>query len=475
MNSFVNVSYLIERNFNDFGQRANIVGYVGKTEVTILDNLYRVAQNLFGRILTSANVVGGFRVYVPKTQVRDIIFAYQSIASYRLSSELEPLIQALRSLLMSVSSDNEVPLDGRIILQMIAVHNAISNNLHKVWETTVAMRFISQSGANKDVTIDGKQTVLDDFLAKFTEGEMMNLAPEFERSSQLAGIKSPRQVEMRDMIGDMLFSRKDSAATLHELFYSMCKQRSVLKEFRTDILFCPVDRYCELDSGFRVKALANVSTSSSNGVDNTIITPKGFDNCEFELRNVSYAQVIVNVAGSIGSGHVILYPLQEMVVTGTSISFASVLGTAVQVKMTSDIRTFKGAGNSIVAHALNGKLKDKPELVNFFFQIAKPVTEYFPALVQKIKKGEILQLIITKFPEWVRTTLAELQPGRICSGWLLTDGASEKERILYIYLLVMMLPGFLLDPSFTFTTDLGTPPYMRDYHVFVQAMKKLYE
>nr|APG79181.1 hypothetical protein 5 [Hubei diptera virus 21] len=476
MSDFGSYGYSIERNFNDFGSRLQTLGVVGKTEVTILDNLYRISQTLMGRILTSANILGGFRVYIPKVQILDVISAYQSISAYKLSSDLDPLIYTLRAAAASVPRELEVPLDNRLILQMIAVHNSISINLGKVWETAVSLRLLSSSGANKDITIDGKQQILDEMLGKFSEGELSVLTPDFERATQLAGIKCPRQVEMRDMIADMLFSRKDSAPTLHELFHSMVKQRDVLREFRTDILFCSPDRFRELDRGLMVNILPHISKSDlGDNEESTTITPKNFSSCEFHVNNISDEAIEIGVAGCIGSGSITLEPLQDITVTGTGITFLTRVRPSLRIQLTSDIRSYSNAGFSIAKHAMDGTLRGNSELVNLFFQIVQPVTHYFPSLLDKLKGEGVLGITLSKFPVWIKNLVNGMQPGSICMGWLLTDSNSEKERIWYIYVLVMILPGFLLDPSFTFNSNSGNPPYLRDYGTFVNSMKKLYE
>ncbi|RVD90501.1 hypothetical protein TUBRATIS_31610 [Tubulinosema ratisbonensis] len=153
MTYFNNSSYLIDKNFNDLGPHSSIIAPVGKTEVTILDNIYNITKLIHGRILSSTNISGGYRVYVPRNQLKELIFAYQSISNYKLAQDLDPLIQSLRSLITPNGTETEIGMDSRIVLQMIAVNNNISTNLSKIWEGVVALRFISCSGFNKDMTI----------------------------------------------------------------------------------------------------------------------------------------------------------------------------------------------------------------------------------------------------------------------------------------------------------------------------------
>lgn len=463
--------YQIEKAYNDFGTRISNVGLVGKTEVTILDNLYRVAQLLHGRILTSSTILGGFRVYITRQQLVDLISAYTSILPYQLSPELDPLIASLRALLTPNTIDVEVGIDSRIILQAISVHNVISIKLKEIWEGVVGLRFISASGSNKDVTIDGKQQILDQMIAKFTDGELKTLSSSFERAGQLAGIKSVRQVEMRDMIADLLFSRKDSYVTLHQLFHTMKKQRHVLREFRTDILFCPVDRYRELDSGFNLRVLVKVDKQD----DKIILKPKGFDYAEFVIRNTGLDNIDILIAGSIGSGAQTILPLQSVHLSGTSISFAAAAITTLDIVLWSDIRSYIGSGPSIVSLATDGKLKSSEDMTNVFFQVIRPILQYLPSFTTRIHHSEILKTVISKFPAAIVTLFDNLQPGSIYGGWLLEDVGAKMERIAYIYMLVFMLPEFLLDATFTFSDTNGTPPYVHEYAQYMQGLKTLFD
>nr|QYW05775.1 MAG: VP6 [Reoviridae sp.] len=472
MTSFSNLSYVIDKNYNDFGPHASLIAPVGKTEVTILDNLYNIARLIHGRIMSNANISGGFRVYIPKGQLQELVYTYQSIAGYKLTTDIEPLISSLRALLNGSGTGVEIGIDNRIVLQMIAVNNGISAQLGQIWEGTVTLRFISCSGFNKDMTIDGRQQILNNILSKFSSIEMQVLIPEFEKSGQLAGIRSPRQVDTRDMIADMLFSRKDSSATLHDLFYTMQKQRCVLREFRTDILFCPVERYRELEVGWTFKILATVSNS---GRDRTVITPTRFERCDFVIKNLSLESHEIHVAGSIGSGIIIIKPLQEIRITGTNISFPTQTAIMFNITLIADIRDVDGTGNSIVALAMRGQLKEDEFMTNIFYQVINPIVPYLNNLVRRITQNETFKLCISKMGKWIESIFMNLKPGNVYAGWLLTDENAVKERIMYIYLLSIMLPEYLLDPTFTFNDATGTPPYLHEYGSFVQSLKTLYE
>lgn len=473
MSGFVNMSYLIDRNFNDLGPHSSSIAPVGKIEVTILDNLYRISQLLHGRIVSSASIAGGYKIYIGRNQLRDLIYAYQTISTYKLSPDLDPLIQSLRALLTGSSNEVEIGIDSRIILQMITVHNSMSTKLKGIWEGVVALRFMSCSGFNKDITIDGKQQILNSLLSKFSSAEMQVLIPEIERSGQLAGIRGPRQVDTKDMIADLLFSRKDSYVTLHQLFHTMTKQRNVLREFRTDVLFCPVERFKELDSGFMIKTTVTVTEDATT--NNTTIGPEDFTRCEFILKNRSVKDIQVNVAGSIGTGVTILYPLQEIRVAGTSITVPSVSVTNLSITLLADVRDLVGTGASIVSLAMQGKLKDNKIMLNLFYQIIQPVMPYFNSLVRRCTEGELLKLVLSKMSDKIKNLIANLKPGNIYTGWLLTDKASNQERLVYIYLLTIMLPECLLDPTFTFSDSVGTPPYIHEYGSFVQSFQTLYQ
>nr|QYW05792.1 MAG: VP6 [Reoviridae sp.] len=472
MSSFHNLSYIVEKNYNDFGPHTSLISPVGKTEVTILDNLYNIARLIHGRIMSNANIAGRFRVYIPKIQLQELLFAYQSIAGYKLTNELEPLILSLKALLHGSSAGVEVGLDSRIILQMITTNNGISAKMGQIWEGTVTLRFISCSGFNKDMTIDGRQQVLNNILSKFSSMEMQILIPEFEKSGQLAGIRSPRQVDAKDMVADMLFSRKDSSATLHDLFYTMQKQRCVLREFRTDILFCSVERYCELEVGWMFRILADVSNTGKN---RTVVKPVQFERCDFIIKNISFESHEIHVAGSIGSGVIMIKPLQEIRITGTNISFVTQTAIVLHITLMADIRDMDGTGNSIVALAMRGQLRENESMSNIFYQIINPVIPYLSSLVRRITQNETFKLCISKMGKWLELLFANLKPGNIYSGWLLTDHNAAKERVMYIYLLAIMLPEYLLDPTFTFTDSSGTPPYLHEYGSFVQSLKTLYE
>lgn len=471
MSHYVNNTYTIEKNFNDLGQHLGNLGFAGKTEVTILDNLYRISQLLHGRILCSSSILGGYKVYVPKSQLRELIIAYQSISPYKLSDDIDPLIQSLRQLIPTNSVDVEVGIDSRITMQMISVHNTISMNLKTIWEGVVSLRLMSCSGFNKDITIDGRQQTFDLILSKFGEGQINLVKSMLERSGQLAGIKCSRQVEMRDMIADLLFSRKDSYVTLHQLFFTMKEQRMNLRKFRTDILFCPVNRYSQLDSGLNVSTLMKVTKTDTQ----ISLRPDGFEFAEFQIRNEGYDAVSVTVAGSIGSGKYDLAPLQSIQVFGTELKFDVQFMNVLKIEGWCDIRTYQKGGDSIVSMTLNGKLREDAVLSHFFFQIIKPVMKYLNSFVTKVRTSESLKIVIAKMPEWVGNIFENLQPGHIYSGWLLTDATSQRDRILYIYMLTMMLPELLLDPTFTFSDVTGTPPYVHDYSMFAQSLKRLYE
>nr|QYW05770.1 MAG: VP6 [Reoviridae sp.] len=472
MSFFNNISYLIDKNFNDFGPHTSIIAPVGKSEVTILDNVYNIAKLIHGRILSSSNISGGFRVYVPKTQVRELIHAYQSIALYKLSSEIDPLIQSLRALLTANGTEVEVGIDSRIVLQIIAVNNGISTHLREIWEGAIALRFISCSGFNKDMTIDGKQQILNSMLSKFSNMEMQTLIPEFERSGQLAGIRCPRQIDTRDMIADMLFSRKDSSATLHDLFHTMIKQRSVLREFRTDILFCPLERYRELELGWTFKVMADINLDGREG---SVIKPMRFDRCEYIITNLSLKEYEINVTGSIGSGVIKVKPLQEIRITGTSLIIPKEAESVLKITLIADVRDVIGNGNSIVSLAMKGQLRDDDFMLNIFYQVIKPVIPYLNSLVKRCNENDVLRLCVSKMNKWVQSVFQNLKPGNIYAGWLLSDQNSANERLLYIYLLAIMLPEYLLDPTFTFSDSIGTPPYLHEYGSFVQSLKILYE
>nr|QYW05785.1 MAG: VP6 [Reoviridae sp.] len=473
MSSFSNLSYIIDKNYNDFGPHASFIAPVGRIEVTILDNLYSISKLIHGRIMSNANISGGFRVYIPKGQLQEMIMAYQSIAGYRFTNEIEPLIASLKALLNSSSSGNEIGLDNRIILQMVATHNGISSKIGEIWEGTVTLRFMSCSGFNKDMTIDGRQQVLNNMLSKFSNLEMQVLIPEFEKSGQLAGIRAPRQVDARDMIADMLFSRKDSSATLHDLFYTMQKQRCVLREFRTDILFCPVERYRELEVGWTFKILADVSTNSNRS--RTIIRPLRVEWCDFIVKNISFESHEIQVTGSVGSGVIMIKPLQEIRIAGTSISFAAETSIVFNITLIADIRDVTGTGNSIVALAMRGQLKENDFMANIFYQVINPIIPYLNSLTRRITENETLKLCVAKIGKWIELLVDKLKPGNIYSGWLLTDETAGKERLMYIYMLSIMLPEYLLDPTFTFSGSTGTPPYLHEYGSFVQSLKTLYE
>nr|QYW05784.1 MAG: VP6 [Reoviridae sp.] len=472
MSNFANSSYLIDRNYNDFGPHASLIAPVGRTEVTILDNLYSISRLIHGRIMSNSNISGGFRVYILREQLRDLILAYQSIASYKLTNEVEPLILSLKALLNGSSSGSEIGIDNRIILQLIAVNNGISSKLGQIWEGVVTLRFISCSGSNKDMTIDGRQQILNNVLSKFSNNEMQVLIPEFEKSGQLAGIRSPRQVDAKDMIADMLFSRKDTSATLHDLFYTMQRQRAVLREFRTDILFCPVERYRELEVGWTFKILGDVSLTPKNW---TRVTPVRFESCEFIIKNLSLEPQEVHVTGSIGSGIIKIRPLQEIRITGTSLTFPTRDYIVFEITLLADIRDMNGTGSSIVALAMRGQLKDDEIMTNIFFQAITPIIPYLTSLVRRVTQNETLKLCVSKIGRWMESLITHLKPGNIYSGWLLTDEGAVKERLMYIYLLAIMLPEYLLDPTFTFNDLTGTPPYLHEYGSFVQSLKTLYE
>nr|QYW05765.1 MAG: VP6 [Reoviridae sp.] len=472
MSNFQNLSYIVEKNYNDFGPHLSLVSPVGKTEVTILDNLYTVAKLIHGRIMSNANIAGGFRVYIPKVQLQELVSAYQSIAGYKLTNEIDSLILSLKALINGNSTGIEIGLDNRIVLQMITANNGVCAKLSQIWEGTVTLRFISCSGFNKDMTIDGRQQVLNNILSKFSSMEMQMLIPEFEKSGQLAGIRSPRQVDARDMIADMLFARKDSSVTLYDLFYTMQKQRCVLREFRTDILFCSVERFQELEVGWTFKILPDVSTANRT---RTTIKPLQFERCDFIIKNMSFESHEIHVTGSIGSGVITIKPLQEIRITGTSISFNTQPSIVFKITLIADIRDAEGNGNSIVALAMRGQLKDNEFMTNIFYQVINPIIPYLNSLVRRITQNETFKLCISKMGKWIELLFDNLKPGNIYSGWLLTDPNAAKERLMYIYLLAIMLPEYLLDPTFTFTDSSGTPPYLHEYGSFVQSLKTLYE
>lgn len=463
--------YTIERAFNDFGPHTTNIGYVGKTEVTILDNLYKASQLLHGRILVSASIPGGYKVYVEKIQLKDIILAYQSLVPYKLSNDLDPLIQSLRLIYQTGNTDVELGLDNRIIMQLITVNNAISTNLKCIWEGVVSLRLLSYSGFNKDVTIDGRQQTLDTMIGKFSDGELHLLREDINRAGQLSGIKAPRQAEMRDMISDLIFSRKDSYVTLHQLFHTTNVQRAVLRKFRTDILFCPSDRYRELDAGLNVNTLVTITKTG----ENLSMKPRGFKDGEFQLRNKGLTSIVINVAGSIGSGKYTLLPLQMIQVFGTSVTLKENEATSLDVTVWSDVREYSDSHGSIVSLAVSGKLRDDENLSHIFFQIIKPIMPYFSSFVRKIQTSESLRITISKMPSWVQAIFSNLRPGHIYSGWLLGDAGSSNDRILYIYMLTMMIPEFLLDPTFTFSDVSGTPPYIHEYGIYTQNLRRLYE
>lgn len=473
MTYFNNSSYLIDKNFNDLGPHSSIIAPVGKTEVTILDNIYNITKLIHGRILSSTNISGGYRVYVPRNQLKELIFAYQSISNYKLAQDLDPLIQSLRSLITPNGTETEIGMDSRIVLQMIAVNNNISTNLSKIWEGVIALRFISCSGFNKDMTIDGKQSIFNGILSRFSNTEIQTLIPELQNSGQLAGIRCPRQIDARDMIADMLFSRKDSSATLHDLFYTMNKQRSVLREFRTDILFCPVERYRDLEAGWTFKSTVDVARDATK--KQTVISPQSFSRGEFIIRNVGYNEVQVQIAGSIGGGVLKVLPLQQIRVTGTSVTFDTSKEAEIRITVIVDIRDMKDSGGSIVSLAIRGKLSQNPVSLNIFYQVIEPIIPYLSSLVHRCKESDVLRLCISKMDQWIQTAFDNLKPGNVYAGWLLKDSTAARERILYIYLLTIMLPEYLLDPTLTFSESVGTPPYLHEYGIFVQSLKTLYE
>nr|UJQ88210.1 VP6 [Shelly beach virus] len=472
MTYFNNASYIIDKHFNDLGPHASSIAPVGKTEVTILDNLYHIATLIHGRILSSSNIAGGYRVYIPRGQLKDLILAYQSIAVYKLSENIDSLIQSLRALLTTNSNDVEIGIDNRIVLQMITVHNGISIKLRGIWEGVVALRFLSCSGFNKDMTIDGRQQTFNTMLSRFSNSEMQSLIPHLEKSGQLAGLRCPRQIDARDMIADLLFSRKDAYTTLHDLFYSMKKQRSVLREFRTDILFCPVERYRELELGWSYKASAIAVTESQNSVT---IAPARHKYCEFIIRNTSFEAHKISVTGSMGNGVITIHPLQEIRITGTSLILPESAAKVLRVTLIADIRDITGNGNSIVSLAMRGELQDDAEMSNIFYQIIKPIIPYLKSLVKRCTESEVLSMCVSKMDDWIKTAFLKMKPGSVYEGWFLTDQNAAKERLLYIYLLSIMLPEYLLDPTFTFSDSVGTPPYLHDYGFFVQSLKTLYE
>lgn len=467
-------TYVVDRNFNDFGSRISRIGFAGKVEVTILDNLYKASQLLQGRILSGPNIPGGFRLYISRGDLRELVAAYSSLTPYKLSPDLEPLVQTLQSLLQRVSTDVEIGLDNRVILQLINVNNVIALGLSSIWEGVIGLRMISNSGFNKDVTIDGKQQILDANLARIRESEMQFLQPIFEKAGQLAGIRAPRQVEMRDMISDLLFSRRESYATLNELFYTTRKQRNTIREFRTDILFCPVSRYRELESGKNIQPLIHITKPTTDADSSIKIEPNGFDEVEFTMTNIGLDPISLSIAGSIDSGAYTLLPSQTIRASGTSFTLQKADYSNLKYQIWADIRDFQLSGDSIVSLALGGKLKDNDDLSHLFYQIIAPVMPYLPAFVKRIKTSEILNTLFSTMAPFVVNVLKTLQPGHLYSGWFLTDNNSSGDRMFYIYMLTIMLPEMLLDPTFTFSKPAGTPPYIQEYSQFAENLRKLY-
>nr|UFZ21081.1 MAG: hypothetical protein [Planococcus ficus-associated reovirus 1] len=178
---------------------------------------------------------------------------------------------------------DEIPLDRITVSLIITVNGEIVKTIGDVWSNVSSLRIFSKSGMNKDTIIDGDQDILDKLYRKANQSDKRKMLDATKQCGQIAGLRTTRQNDMKDLLTDLLYGRSGTGVTLLHTFDNMEEQRRVLKKFRTDILATPITRLRDLAVGLEIEPLLKITFSDDKKT--CTVTPESFSDVRFELMN----------------------------------------------------------------------------------------------------------------------------------------------------------------------------------------------
>lgn len=451
------------------------VSYVGRNLTRILDDLHRLSGQCKGKILVTSTSGQPARVQVQRSLVEQMYDVYGQLRGFNFSVSLVSLLNEFASTLAMSTAKQELTLNAATLNMIISVNNDIALAIGRVWSSVPPLRLLNASGCNADVTIVGGDGILTRMIRKLPGEARVELVRLAQVSGQFAGLRTVRQKEILTLFSDQLFSRGSSSVDLSRIFTQMSKQTNVLTEFKTDYLMTPLSRYHDLGRPVFIKVTLTATKSGGN----TILTAPQIDGeLLFTFINTSDVEQTITIEGKGTSSTLKIHGYAEERRFGLKVTIPTG-GAGLIVRSTADLRTSTLPGQrSLIELGIDGELGkvENAELSRWFYQLMNPILPYLPGITSMLTQSQLFQTVGRAISPDVSKFLLTLKSS-FYENLLSTVSTPEgrRERILTAYVLILLVPEYLLNPVITLRGTNETPPFMSSYGSLVDHFRQVYE